>query len=102
MTFTHRGVPVVNGLGVIFFLSHGDLTWNDKDLKMLDAITCGPRVSLISERVNWLRGRVAQKEFPLGSGGRETSPKTDRCHESRVKFVYFRDKLWHDEECLPH
>ena len=22
--------------------------------------------------------------------------------ESRVKFVYFRDKLWHDEECLPH
>jgi hypothetical protein len=28
--------------------SHGDLTRNDKRLKMLDAITCGPRVSLIS------------------------------------------------------
>jgi hypothetical protein len=64
MTFTHRGVPVVNGLGVIFVLSHGDLTWNDKDLKMLDAITCGPRVSLISERVNWLRGRATEGVSP--------------------------------------
>jgi hypothetical protein len=26
MEFTHRGVPVVNGSGVVFFLSHGDLT----------------------------------------------------------------------------
>jgi hypothetical protein len=26
---------------------------------------------------------------------------TDKCHESRVKFVYFRDKLWHDDRMSP-
>jgi hypothetical protein len=31
MTLTHKGVPMVNGLGVVFLLSHADLTRNDKD-----------------------------------------------------------------------
>jgi hypothetical protein len=31
LTFTHRGVPVVNGPGVVFVLSNVDLTRNDKD-----------------------------------------------------------------------
>jgi hypothetical protein len=44
LTFTHTGVPMVNGLGVMFVLSRGNLNWNDKELKMLDGITCGPKV----------------------------------------------------------
>jgi hypothetical protein len=31
MTLTHKGVPVVNGLAVVFLHSHYDLTRNDKD-----------------------------------------------------------------------
>jgi hypothetical protein len=31
MTFTHKGVFVVNGPGVVFLFSHADLTRNDKD-----------------------------------------------------------------------
>jgi hypothetical protein len=34
-------------------------------------------------------------------GERHLPRLTDKWHESRVKFVYFRDKLWHDKECLP-
>jgi hypothetical protein len=61
---------------------------------MLDAITCGPRVSLISERVSWLRGRAIEGVPPqVQVGERHLPGLTDRCHESRVKFVYFRDKL---------
>jgi hypothetical protein len=33
MTLTHNGVPVVNGPGVFFLLSHVDLNRNDKDLR---------------------------------------------------------------------
>jgi hypothetical protein len=38
MTLTHRGVPVVNGLGVVFVLSHGDLTRTGKRPKVLDTV----------------------------------------------------------------
>jgi hypothetical protein len=31
LTLTHKGVPMVNGSGVVFLLSHTDLTRNDKD-----------------------------------------------------------------------
>jgi hypothetical protein len=53
-------------------------------------------------------GKSAQREsrrrsFPSVQVGERHLPRlTYKCHESRVKFVYFRDKLWHDEECLPH
>jgi hypothetical protein len=30
LTLTHNGVPMVNGPGVVFLLSHVDLTRNDK------------------------------------------------------------------------
>jgi hypothetical protein len=75
MKFTHMGVPMVNGLGLIFVLSHGDLTWNYKDLKMLDAITCGPRVSLILEKVNWLRGISAEGVSPRFKWERDISQR---------------------------
>ena len=43
-----------------------------------------------------------KKSFPSIQVGESHLPKlTDKCHESRVKFVYFRDKFWHDEECFP-
>jgi hypothetical protein len=54
---------VVNGLGVIYVFSHGDLTWNDKDLKMLDAIRCIPRVSLISKS-QLARRESHRRSFP--------------------------------------
>jgi hypothetical protein len=60
MTFTHRGVPMVNDPGVVFVLSNVDLTRNDK-AEMLDAISCGPRVSLILERVSWLSEGVSPR-----------------------------------------
>jgi hypothetical protein len=61
---------------------------------MLDVITCRPRVILISERVNWLRGRVARGFFPLiYVGERNLQGLIEKCHESREKFVYFRDKF---------
>jgi hypothetical protein len=31
LSFTQKGVPVVNGPGVLFLLSHTNLTRNDKD-----------------------------------------------------------------------
>jgi hypothetical protein len=33
LTFTHKGVLVVNGPGVVFVLSDADLIRNDKDLR---------------------------------------------------------------------
>jgi hypothetical protein len=33
LTLTHNGVHVVNGAGVVFLLSHVDLTRNDKYLR---------------------------------------------------------------------
>jgi hypothetical protein len=61
---------------------------------MLYAITCRPRVSLISERVNWLKRESRIRSFSSVQVGERRLPRlTDKCHESRVKFVYFRDKL---------
>jgi hypothetical protein len=65
-------------------------------IKTQDAIciTCIPRVSLISERVNWLRGRDRRRSFSSIQVGERRLPRLiDKCHESRVKFVYFKDKL---------
>jgi hypothetical protein len=61
---------------------------------MLYSITCGPRVSLISERVNWFKRESHRRIFSLVQVGERCIPRlTYKCHESRVKFVYFRDKL---------
>jgi hypothetical protein len=61
---------------------------------MLYAITCGPRVSLISERDNWLKRESRRRIFSLVQVGERCIPRlTNKCHESRVKFVYFRDEL---------
>jgi hypothetical protein len=61
---------------------------------MIYAITCGPRVSLILERVNWLKRESRIRSFSSVQVGERSLPRlTDKCHESRVKFVYFRDKL---------
>jgi hypothetical protein len=56
---------------------------------MIDAITCEPRMSLISERVSWLRGSFPSNQV----GERHLQGLIDMCHESRAKFVYLRDKL---------
>jgi hypothetical protein len=43
-----------------------------------------------------------RRSFPSVYVGERHLPRVkDKCHESRVKFIYFRDKLCHDEECLP-
>ena len=59
---------------------------------MLYAITCGPKVNLL-ERINWLRGRVAEGVSPRFRWERDVAQRIkNKCHESRVKFVYFKDK----------
>ena len=49
---------MVNDPSVFFLLRHVDLTRSDKILEMLYAITCGPIVRFISQRVSWLIGKV--------------------------------------------
>jgi hypothetical protein len=60
---------------------------------MLDAITCRPKVSLISERLSWLRGRAVERVSPRFRREIHLQGLIDMCHESREKFVYIRDKL---------
>jgi hypothetical protein len=51
-------------------------------------------VSLISERVNWIKRESHIRSFSSVQVGERRLPRlTDKCHESRVKFVYFIYKL---------
>jgi hypothetical protein len=61
---------------------------------MLYVITCIPGVSLISETTNWLKKDIRKRSFSSVQVGERHLPRlTYKCYESRVKFVYFRDKL---------
>jgi hypothetical protein len=69
---------------------------------MLDDIACRTQ-----SEPNLKERQLAQREsrgrsFPSVHMGERHLPRLkDKCHESGVKFVYFRDKLRHDEECFP-
>jgi hypothetical protein len=92
----HKGVLVINGPRRSLSLI---MTRNNMDSKCSKMQT--------QSEPDLRESQLAQREIRRGSflsvqvGERHLPRLTDRCHESRVKFVYFRDKIWHDEECLP-
>jgi hypothetical protein len=51
-------------------------------------------VSLISKRVIWIRGSTIGVFFPLIQvGERHIQGLVEKCHDSRDKFVYFKEIL---------
>jgi hypothetical protein len=51
LTFTHMVVPVVNGLGVVFVLSHGDLTRTGKRPEVLDIVVWRRIINMAHEKL---------------------------------------------------
>ena len=51
LTLTHKGVPMVNGLGVVFVLSHGDLTRMGIRPEVLDTVVWRWIINMAHEKL---------------------------------------------------
>jgi hypothetical protein len=91
--FTHRCVLVVNDPGVVFFLvmmiQQGMIKTQDgRFYHMQTQSEHDLRESQLAKRES------RRKSFPLVQVGERHLPRLiDKCHESRVKFVYFIENL---------
>jgi hypothetical protein len=93
MTFTHKGVLVVNDPGVVFVLvmviGQGMIkTQDDRCYHMWTQSELDLRESQLAQR----KGR--RRSFSSVQVGERHLPRlTDKCHESRERFVYFRENI---------
>jgi hypothetical protein len=87
LTFTHRGVPVVNGPGVVFVLSHGDLTRTGIRPEVLDTVVWRWIINMAHEKLFY------ERRNPRRQGNvKKTIEEESKKHKKKIEDKKIKSK----------